>query len=515
MPKSSKKTKNSLSKTVKGYTYKLDPTTYQQINTLMINYGRCRSRFFNQYCGINNMLNVTSFRTLRDQLRKAELGKQFCKQYDFINKHWTYALFDACSNVNSMWSNLANQIRHTINTNDQLDKEERHLINFILIFKDLWFGVLKYQQDYVTLPKKYQSRFNLIKAQLSKKQLKHAYSYLRRLTRRYKVKPHKNGNHNKSMTYDENMYNIKNLSLHISSNKSRYPFKLMLTGEWHYSHQGNLTIVLDRDKKRIEIHKLIQTHLKPHKHIAKKHLGIDKGLATLLSCSTEREYGIDFSQLTNPEAERLAKYNTNRNQYFAKLRDINQALKSFDNKTSRKALIKQKQLKSQSHRLQANLGSKRYHHIHKAHREFFNSLTNHAIYQMLDQEQPVKIIKEDLTWTKEKLPKTGSKALKKSRRNLASWTKGYLNRRLEYICDKYQTKYQDVNPAYTSQYCPNCGHHFKVRTGKHHELTYCAKCGWMNANTAAAKNIKNRENDPEIKLTTPYKQVKAILDKRI
>ena len=102
MPKLSKKTKNSLNKTVKGYTYKLDPTTYQQINTLMINYGRCRSRFFNQYCGINNMLNVTSFRTLRDQLRKAELGKQFCKQYDFINKHWTYALFDACSNVNSM-----------------------------------------------------------------------------------------------------------------------------------------------------------------------------------------------------------------------------------------------------------------------------------------------------------------------------------------------------------------------------------------------------------------------------
>lgn len=55
------------------------------------------------------------------------------------------------------------------------------------------------------------------------------------------------------MTYDETMYNIKDLSLHISSNKSRYPFKLILTGKWHYSHQGNLTIVLDRDKKRIEI----------------------------------------------------------------------------------------------------------------------------------------------------------------------------------------------------------------------------------------------------------------------
>ena len=39
----------------------------------------------------------------------------------------------------------------------------------------------------------------------------------------------------------------------------------------------------------------------------------------------------------------------------------------------------------------------------------------------------------------------------------------------------------------------------------------------MNANIAAAKNIKNRYryHDKEINLYTPYKKVKEILDQRI
>ncbi|MEE8813274.1 MAG: transposase, partial [Lactobacillus delbrueckii] len=48
-----------------------------------------------------------------------------------------------------------------------------------------------------------------------------------------------------------------------------------------------------------------------------------------------------------------------------------------------------------------------------------------------------------------------------------------------------------------------------------HELTKCKKCGKMNANIAAAKNILSRLTDEEITLNTPYKRVKEILVSRI
>ncbi|MGC5254453.1 zinc ribbon domain-containing protein, partial [Escherichia coli] len=80
----------------------------------------------------------------------------------------------------------------------------------------------------------------------------------------------------------------------------------------------------------------------------------------------------------------------------------------------------------------------------------------------------------------------------KVRRKLSSWTKGTLDDRIEYLCDCLGIRTVDVNPAYTSQFCPNCGARFSERKGTHHELTVCPNCGEMNANTAAAVNILRR-----------------------
>ena len=89
-----------------------------------------------------------------------------------------------------------------------------------------------------------------------------------------------------------------------------------------------------------------------------------------------------------------------------------------------------------------------------------------------------------------------------------------MNQRLEYLCSKFNIPFVDVNPAYTSQYCPNCHQHFLKRYGIHHELVLCRNCGEMNANIAAAKNILNRKDDHEISLYTPYLNVKKLLDQR-
>lgn len=478
MPKLLKKTKNSLPKTVRAYSNKLDEQAYKQLDQLFIDYGRCRSMFFNEYCGIKH-LNQLNFRKLRNQIRKKHKNL-YAKRYHFLGKHWVYALFDSCGSIKAMWSNLANRLRKAIRDNPNINEDEQHFLYYCLCFPSLWQGILlyKFEQD---LPKKYQTQYRVLKDKLTVKQFKHACSYLRRITRRFKAYPHKNNHYNRSMTYDETMYRFSKDYFRFSSNKAYQVVKIKLTSSWHYKQIGNLQIILDRSKKRIEIHKLIQTHTKIISNKSNV-LGIDKGLHNLISCSSEYEYGLDFSNSTYSEVERLAKYNTERNKYFS------QGLK---------------------------IGSKTYHKRHDKFKAHLVSVVNHAIYQMIEQEKPTLIIKEDLTFTKEKLPKTKNKNLAKMRRQLSSWTKGVLDKRIEYLANKYNISTKDINPAYTSQYCPTCGQHFLKRIGKHKEIAICPKCGQVNCNIAAAKNIRNRYYDKEITLYTPYKKVKVILDSRI
>lgn len=277
----------------------------------------------------------------------------------------------------------------------------------------------------------------------------------------------------------ENNNSYTDLStIRISSNKARKVYVIKLTSDWHYDQKGNPVLVLDRTKKRLEFHKLIQTRTHALKYQAP--IGIDKGESTLLSCSTGNEYGILFGNKLNEEVERLCEVNKKRNR-----------ARSKGNAT----------------------GNKRYLKAKKRHRAYLDSQISHAVYTMLLTEKPSLIVKENLTFTKTKI-KSKDKSKAKIHRYLSSWLKGELNDRIEYLCQKYGIGFEDVNPAYTSQYCPNCGHKFLTRYGKHHSLTLCKNCGEMNANISASKNILKRKDDKEINLYTPYKKVQEILEQR-
>lgn len=480
MPKLSKPIKNYLPKTVRAYSLPLNDETFEQLNLLMIRYGRCRSMFFNQYCGIHNMLKVQDFRKVRNDIKKRDLDKMFVQRYQFLNKHWIYSLFETCLNVKSMWSNLKNQINICIRNNENLSDNERHYLRFVTSFPVLWHGVLCYRDKaYLDLKQKYQSKYLKIVDLINLDRFHYLHNYLRRLTRRYKPKPRRNNKRNRSMIYDENMYLFKNRQFQFSSAVNRKRFTVILTSNWHYSSHGNLQIILDRDKKRIEIHKLIQSHQKSMN--LTNSLGIDKGLATLISCSNGNEYGHQFSKLNTNYAEVLTKKNSHRNQMRSKYGQI---------------------------------GSINYHKFRNRHKAHLQAKINQFVHQMIITEKPSVIVKEDLSFTKESLPNDKNKHMAKVHRKLNQWAKGYLNQQLEYYCHKYQIPFIDVNPAYTSQYCPICGHYFTKRYGAHNELVNCKYCGMMNANVAAAKNILSRKDDLEINLYTPYKKVKQILDAR-
>lgn len=484
MKKSVKKDLPYLPKNITMFSTRLADATFAELDDLFTNYGCCRSTFANELCGINNLENVTSFRTLRNDIRKQGRDEKLIKQYHFLRRHWVCALQDACANIYSMWSNLSNKINHAISNNVNFNDDERHYLRFVLCYAHLWLGVLQHNDDaYLDLAKKYQVLYLDVIKPLNDKQLQHANSYLRRVTRRYKMYPHKISKQNRSMTYDKSMYHFfDKRHMSFESAKSRETVKLELTSDWHYPTTGTVNIILDRDKHRIEIHKLIKSHKTPMKSKNDKVLGIDKGLYTLLSCSSGNEYGANFNKLANAEAERLDHKNGERHKNLV------------NGKTPT---------------------AKQYHKQKARHQAYIQSIINRVIKQMLLTEKPSLVVKEDLTFAEPKLPRAKNKLEAKRRRNMTVWCSGVLNRRLEYYCNKFGIPFVDVNPAYTSQYCPYCGRKFIARIGKHNEIAVCSNCGEMNANVVASINVKNRKDDPQITLYTPYKKVKEILDSRI
>lgn len=69
-----------------------------------------------------------------------------------------------------------------------------------------------------------------------------------------------------------------------------------------------------------------------------------------------------------------------------------------------------------------------------------------------------------------------------------------------------------INPAFTSQLCPVCGHIDK-KNRPTQEMFCCVKCGHTdNADHNASINIKERFKDNRIKLNTPFWRVKEILN---
>ncbi|WP_269325679.1 transposase [Lactobacillus delbrueckii] len=529
MQESSKKAKSSSvkrtvtktqPKTIRVYSKKLSDEEFARMSDFFERYGRCRHFFLNRYCGINSMLAVNNWQALRNQVRKWDKPVKGSKGkletvYNFQTKHWVGALREACANIKSMWSNLANRLKKLIQGNENFSADQRHLLFFILKFKSAWQAVLLHKP--IELPEEYSEALAEIETKLKHKQIKQAYSYLCRITYRYHYRARKSGKLGSSMKCDLN-WAFEGNTFSFSSDVPRKQFSVEMTSPWSYPRTGDITVVLDRIKQRLEVHKLISS--KRYSNDSKKAIGIDKGLATLLSCSSGNEYGKNFSKLANAIVDKYGKRNANRQPYMSLRWQLNQQLEQLEKANqplSKTALRKKRKLLGKLKNLeQNNIGRKSYDKSYRSAHETVRSFINCAINRMIETEHPAVIAKEDLMFVKEKGVKSdNSRFARKMRKRLNSWTKGQLDERIEYLSSKNSIETHDVNPAYTSQYCSICGQHFEERYGSHHELTKCKKCGKMNANIAAAKNILSRLTDEEITLYTPYKRVKEILVSRI
>jgi putative transposase len=147
--------------------------------------------------------------------------------------------------------------------------------------------------------------------------------------------------------------------------------------------------------------------------------------------------------------------------------------------------------------------SSRYVKLNKRLKEYLKNEINRLINRLVKQYRPSEISVENLDFK-------GSKIGSINNRRLSRFGKGIIKKKLE---DLKVTKNIDIvykNPAYTSQECPNC-HYTNKTNRKTRDKFKCSCCGLKgNADTIAAKNIKNRSS---VFNNLKKEKVKQLLDK--
>ena len=113
---------------------------------------------------------------------------------------------------------------------------------------------------------------------------------------------------------------------------------------------------------------------------------------------------------------------------------------------------------------------------------------NHCISKALVESNPAGtlFVLEDLTGIRS----ATEKILVKNRYVSVSWSYYDLEQKLTYKALKNHQLVEKVNPAYTSQTCPKCGHTEKASRDKHKHVFCCKNCGYKsNDDRIGAMNL--------------------------
>lgn len=113
---------------------------------------------------------------------------------------------------------------------------------------------------------------------------------------------------------------------------------------------------------------------------------------------------------------------------------------------------------------------------------------NHCISKALVESNPdgTLFVLEDLT----DIRSATEKVLVKDRYVSVSWSYYDLEQKLTYKALKNHQLVEKVNPAYTSQACPKCGHTEKANRDKHNHIFCCKACNYKsNDDRIGAMNL--------------------------
>jgi putative transposase len=251
---------------------------------------------------------------------------------------------------------------------------------------------------------------------------------------------------------------------------------------------GNLRIVLLPDQDKIEVHVTFASEeVTP---ATGETAAIDVGVTEVGIDDLGNVYGPNLGSIISKQAGRVKEKNQQRNKLHA-LEKKHRA--SGDKKKARNIR-------------RFNLGRKKLVEAKRRAKIEQTNEINRAIAKFLRERQPAQ-------FAAEKLDIRGKAKSKKMSRRTAAWLRSTLAERIEFKASAAGCCRKHVNPAYTSQLCPNCG--YVDGENRKGDAFQCQKCGYAgHSDQVAAINQKARIDDPEITPYTPKEKVKSILLER-
>lgn len=467
----------SMVKCVKQYSYSTDLT---EVLELLKRYNKAKNYFYSRYSGVNSLHKLKNY---KKDIRDVLIKEGVCAMFGLQARQWKIALDDVISNIKSNWTNTKNRVNIAINNNTNLTDNEKHYLRYLLKSDELLSAILTYKPIVDT------DKLKKLSKNIDRKP--YILNLLRRYIRKYKCNIPK-VNKSNVISLDSAMYKYKEVDgvLYIEVMGLRKGSRLSFKLKDRIRYSGNISLIVCESTNTIKIHKGLKIECKPLSVDNVNIVGVDKGYTKMLSCSDGKEYGVYLGKYLSERTEELNIKNAKRNKLWA----LAKKYKQEGNDSKANNILKN------------NLGYKKKDRQDDKFKSKLKSYINSEINRFMVESKPKEVVKEDLSFVSKGSHNKG----KKYNRKMSQWIKGYIDERLEYKLSYHSIVLLDVNPAYTSQVCNICG-----RFGsRHNEKFKCEKCGVMDANINASKNILARKYDKEISKYTSYKEVKKILESR-
>jgi putative transposase len=324
------------------------------------------------------------------------------------------------------------------------------------------------------------------KIRLGVRERKQVQNYLRRRARRI-IKARPSVKIARSFALDSTLYVVvKTLTgqgLAISSLEKGKRIFIPLQGEVDIS--GNIRIVLVPESRKVEAH--VSSEVKDRVNASEKVIAADVGLTEVLVDDEGNHYGKELGDTLKKASRRLNEKGKKRNKLQA-------LAKKYDRQG--------KQVKARNIR-RRNLGHKKSQELKRRAKITITNQINRAINELIKKREPKVIVTEKLDFR-------GKAASKDISRRVSYWRRSTLKDRFEFKASAAGCRREQVNPAYTSQTCPECG--YLEKANRKGDVFQCQKCGHRgDADQIAAQNQKSRYYDRRITLYTPKETVKEIL----
>jgi putative transposase len=462
--------KKQLMRTIRRYSRPLNAGKWHALTDLARRYAQEKGAHLLALSQDARFAECESDRTRRDTLT----NEGYRSQHRLQARMWKLALKDAYETVGRNWAQLAKELCSRVRQHDQWSRPQKHYAYWVLQEPQRLAQLMAVQAPIPT------------HFEISQAERKVVQNYLRRVIRRRRAKQPR-AKLARSFALDEGMYDVFEQDatqyIKVMSLIPRQRIIIPLTGSTPIC--GIIRVVLDHERRRIEIR--YTTRLKPAAPLKGEPCGLDAGVSEVFTDEQGKRYGVEFGSVLKQASDELNDQGRKRNK-------LHQIVKRADARG----------VKAKAGRLRKfNLGHQKLISKTRRRRAEVDRQINTATREVLKIRKPAVIVTE-------KLDIRGKAKSKKLSRRISLWARRTLNKRVEFLASAGGSCREQVNPAYSSQTCPDCG--YVHRDNRRGDAFQCQHCGHVDdADRVAAHNLKARYGDAQIFLWTPKERVKAIL----